>query len=510
MLKWVWILSICLVGCTRNPVTGKTEWQLVSESQEISLGEENYHFMQQAQGGDYVTDPTLQRYIANVGSKLAAVSDRPHLPYEFVILNNSIPNAWALPGGKIAINRGLLIELHSEAELAAVLAHEIVHSAARHGAKAIERGVLMEAGLLGLEQLLKDHSYGSLLLDTSTIGSALIGLRYSREAELEADCYGIKYMVLAGYDPSAAISLQKTFLKLSEGATHSPFDVWFSTHPPSEDRVLANEATSATYPPGGFLGIQEYAEATERLHQDIPAYEKLDKGWNALDNGNPYKAERLAIEAIAIEPNEALFYDLQGRAQKTLKKKEEALLSFDRAIELNPTYFDFYLQRGLLEKEDKAYVLAKLDLEKSISLLPSAEAYYALGEIAQAEGRSQDALKYFQIASKAPSSAGNRAKNAYTAIDLPLHPNQYITTHSSWNAKKQMRLHMTNQSPCYVHVLEIEVTFLDAKKQGIGKKIIDTSETIPPYGTVDLSSNLHAPKNTAYVQAHILRVRIIS
>ncbi len=90
--------------------------------------------------------PDLTAYINEVGQKLAAVSDRP-LPYEFVVLNNPVPNAWALPGGKIAVNVGLLSELKNEAELAAVLGHEIVHAAARHGAKAQERGTLMQVGL---------------------------------------------------------------------------------------------------------------------------------------------------------------------------------------------------------------------------------------------------------------------------------------------------------------------------------------------------------------------------
>ena len=102
--------------------------------------------MRQVEGGDFDVLPELTTYVNGVGQKLAAVSDRK-LPYEFVVLDNSVPNAWALPGGKIAVNRGLLTELTSEAELAAVLGHEIVHAAARHGAKAQERGVLMQAGM---------------------------------------------------------------------------------------------------------------------------------------------------------------------------------------------------------------------------------------------------------------------------------------------------------------------------------------------------------------------------
>src|SRR5690606_15645043 len=109
--------------------------------------QEQYGPSQQSQGGELTVDPALTRYVQSVGDRLAAVSDR-QLPYEFVVLNNSVPNAWALPGGKIAVNRGLLVELNNEAELAAVIGHEIVHAAARHGAQAMERGMLMQGAML--------------------------------------------------------------------------------------------------------------------------------------------------------------------------------------------------------------------------------------------------------------------------------------------------------------------------------------------------------------------------
>src|SRR5210317_1032321 len=117
--------TFALYGCAVNPVTGKNELSLISESQEISIGQKNYGPSRQMQGGDYNVNPELSVYVNTVGQKLARVSDRK-LPYEFVVLNNSTPNAWALPGGKIAVNRGLLMSLENEAELAAVLGHEIV------------------------------------------------------------------------------------------------------------------------------------------------------------------------------------------------------------------------------------------------------------------------------------------------------------------------------------------------------------------------------------------------
>src|SRR5690606_10441616 len=143
------------------------------------------------------------------------VSDRK-LPYEFVVLNNSVPNAWALPGGKIAVNRGLLTHLESESELAAVLGHEIVHAAAGHSANQMERGMLLQGLVLGTAIASSDSDYGQLFVMGANVGAQLVNLKYGRDAELEADHYGMVYMSRAGYDPEGAVKLQKTFVKLNE------------------------------------------------------------------------------------------------------------------------------------------------------------------------------------------------------------------------------------------------------------------------------------------------------
>jgi predicted Zn-dependent protease len=242
---------LALAACGVNPVTGKKEIQFVSEGQELKLGEQNYAPMRQAEGGDFDVLPELTTYVNEVGQKLAAVADRK-LPYEFVVLNNSVPNAWALPGGKIAVNRGLLTELQSEAELAAVLGHEIVHAAARHGAKAQERGTLLQAGMaaaqIGAAVGGVDTNVAGLLIQGAGVGAQLVQQKYGRDQELEADYYGMKYMKLAGYDPGGAVTLQETFVRLSQqgGAKQQSWlEGLFASHPPSIERVEKNKATAA-------------------------------------------------------------------------------------------------------------------------------------------------------------------------------------------------------------------------------------------------------------------------
>ena len=142
--------------------------------------------MQQSQGGQFRLDPAVGEYVARVGQKMADVSDRD-LPYEFVVLNNGVPNAWALPGGKIAINRGLLLEMDSEAELAAVLGHEVVHAAAKHSVRQMQRGMLLQALVVGTAVVTSDSDYGQLAAGAANVGASLLTSAYSRDAERDAE-----------------------------------------------------------------------------------------------------------------------------------------------------------------------------------------------------------------------------------------------------------------------------------------------------------------------------------
>ena len=267
------LLSLALAsGCSVNPVTGKRELILMSTAQEIEMGKQYYVPMQQSQGGEYDVDPALTAYVQRVGNSVASQRG-VNLPYEFVVLNNSVPNAWALPGGKVAINRGLLTEMESEAELAAVLGHEAVHAAARHSAQQQTRGMLLQVGVVGTAIAASDSDYGNLIVGGANLLAQAGIARYGRSAELQADRYGMQYMSKAGYDPQGAVELQQTFVRLSEGRRADWLSGLFASHPPSQSRVEANRATAATLSEGGRDGKAEYARAMARTMELKPAYE---------------------------------------------------------------------------------------------------------------------------------------------------------------------------------------------------------------------------------------------
>ncbi|VAW97309.1 Putative Zn-dependent protease aq_972 [hydrothermal vent metagenome] len=375
------ISSVLLGACTTNPVTGRSEMGFVSTEKEISIGEENYHPMQQTQGGTYVADPELVAYVQSVGNKLAAQSDRK-LPYEFVIINDSVPNAWALPGGKIAINRGLLLELNSEAELAAVLGHEVVHAAARHSAKKMETGMALNIGLIVLGVSQRDSDYGRAMVAGGAVGMALLTQKYSRDAESEADKYGIKYMVKAGYDPSAAVKLQETFVRLSEGKKPGWVEGMFASHPPSAERVAANKVLAKQYAKAGLkTGTKIYNRKIARLKRSKQAYEDYNKAGAALKKKNYKEATKLINKAIKKEDRESLFYAFKGDIFEVQKKYSKAIPLYDQAIYLNPDLFYFYLRRGTSYKALNKKAKAKKDLTKSMALLPTKQAQQALKEL---------------------------------------------------------------------------------------------------------------------------------
>jgi predicted Zn-dependent protease len=394
------LLTFFLFSCATNPVTGKNELHLVSQSQEISIGQNQYAPLKQMEGGKYTIDPNISVYVQSVGNKLAAVSDRPDLPYEFTVLDNDVPNAWALPGGKISINRGLLTELDNEAELAAVLAHEIVHAAARHGAQTIERGMVIQGVVLGTGLATSGMEGSEVIVGAAALGGALINQKYGRGAELEADKYGIRYMSRAGYDPQAAVTLQEKFVKLSKGRKSSWFEGLFASHPPSEERVIANQKTALEYPRGGYLGVNNYKQATAILKKTEPAYQYLAQGKQALSNNQPSQALTLANQAIAIEPKEGSFYLLKGEAYRDLGDNQNAMDAFNTAIRLKPSFYQNYLQRGLLNRELRKDSKALRDLKKSTRLLPTSVAYLKIGEIQLDRGNKYQAIKAFQFASQ--------------------------------------------------------------------------------------------------------------
>lgn len=487
------MIALFLSGCAINPVTGRREISLVSESWEISTGQQYYGYSRQMQGGDYILDPGLTEYVNTVGRKLTQVSDR-ELPYEFAILNSSTPNAWALPGGKIAVNRGLLIELRNEAELAAVLGHEIVHAAARHGAKSQERGMLLQGAVLVTGLALADHEYANQIVGGAQLAAGLIHQKYSRGAELEADYHGMHYMSEAGYRPGAAVGLQETFLRLAGDRRQDWLSGLFASHPPSEERVETNRETSYILPRKGSLGAEEYQRAIARLKKTKDAYEAYERGVKALREGDAERAMALAKRAQKIEPREAQFYALAGDINAKKNLHRAALRNYDRALQQNDGYFYFYIRRGMtkLKLEDQAG--ARSDLERSLGLLPTSVAHNALGNMALSEGNRQEAMQHFQAAASSKSESGRQARRSLVLLDLPKNPNNYLTVSVDLDRRGFVIAGIHN--PTEVTVRNVQLSVQHKDPSGTTRTLTrQLARVIPPGETAYLSLGIGPVKD---------------
>jgi len=486
-------------GCAVNPVTGRNELSLVSEAQERAIGEQQYQPSQQSQGGEFTVDPVLTEYVDTVGQRIAAVSDRP-LDYEFVVLNNPVPNAWALPGGKIAVNRGLLTELNSEAELAAVLGHEVVHAAARHGAQAMTRGTLLQGALAVGAIAVSDNEFADYIVGASMLGAQLITQRYGRDAERESDYYGIQYMVRAGYDPRAAVSLQETFVRLSEGRNSGWLDGLFASHPPSEERVRNNQALVDELMQqlqGRDLetGEVRYQQAVAFLHDKQEAYALFDEAGQAIQDDELDIALLNLEEAEAMVPGEARFTGLKGDIYLYQDKYREAISTYDRAIEKDNNYYDYYLGRGVAYSRLGQRTQAREDLEHSADLLPTAVAMNERGKIALVDNNRDLAKGYFQQAAGAQGLVGQQASASFTRLDLEDNPGTYVNVQVFADSEGRILARVTNNSSLDVNNLSVEFTAI------IGDRLARQGRTIRSLSAgsyTDINSGLRFAEGQAW------------
>lgn len=474
------LLALILSTCGVNPVTKKRELQFVSEEKEIAIGTQNYSPTRQAQGGDYVLDPELTAYVQSVGDKLAAVSDRK-LPYEYAVINDSVPNAWAMPGGKIAFNRGLLYELNSEAELAAVMGHEMVHAAARHGAQGMERGMLLQGAMVAVGIGAQNTDYANLIVGGAQVGAQLVNSKYGRDAESESDLYGMQYMKKAGYDPTAAVTLQETFVRLSEGRKSNFIEGLFASHPPSPDRVAANKATLAKLGAGGDWGKETYAKKTAKLRATQGAYKAYDEAVKALGEKNVDKAKTLVNQAIAIEPKEARFQELLGDIALTQKKPQEALAFYDKAIKMQPDYFKPHIQSGIALFNMGKKTEAEPYLNRANALLPTAPGHALLGQLAESRGDMNAALQHYQVAASSNSDIGKDAIARAVKIDLPRNPAKYIQSGAQADSAGNLFAVVQNDTPVALNRVVVKVVKYDASTgRAVGQSGLLTINGVAP------------------------------
>ena len=221
-----------VIACATNPATGKKQFMLVTEAQEIAMGKEADQEAVAAYG--LYPDPGIQAYVNDLGQRLAAKSERPGLPWSFKVVDDPAVNAFALPGGYIYVTRGIMAHLGSEAELAGVMGHEIGHVTGRHSASQLSKQQLAMGGLvLGMAVKPELQQFAGLAQQ----GLGLLFLKFGRDDENQADELGLRYMTRVSYDPREMLGIFGVLESVTRAEGGGRMPDWLSTHPSPGNRL---------------------------------------------------------------------------------------------------------------------------------------------------------------------------------------------------------------------------------------------------------------------------------
>jgi len=242
-------------GCTTNPATGQKQLNLLSESHEIDLGRKAGPDFVKQLGGE-IRSPQIRQYVSGIGRRLAASSERPHLPWSFTVVDSKVLNAFALPGGRVFISRGLLEKLEDEAMLAGVLGHEIGHTTAQHIGQQMSRQILIQSavGAVGTAASQGDSEWLAVLGAGANVGGGLYLLKFGRDQEHQADDLGVRYLKKNGYDPTGMVRVLAV-LEAEGGGRGSSI---LSTHPDPAERHDRTAARLGASPEGGIVNREVF------------------------------------------------------------------------------------------------------------------------------------------------------------------------------------------------------------------------------------------------------------
>ncbi len=396
----VFFLVFLFFSCakTYDPLTGKTVYTLLPEEKEIELGRLYVPLAIDQNDGRY-PDYAVQEYIRNVGEKIVKVVPRK-LPYEFYVVNSPEVNAFALPGGKIFVNIGLLYVLENESQLAGVLGHELGHVNARHHARFLEKQFGISILLNVLALVLSGKQNADLFIQFGKIGAQLLTLKYSRDQEREADRLGVRFSYKAGYDPRGLLETFLIFKKL--GNIKAP--EWLLTHPLPENRYKEVKKLLSKYDLNSKKLIKDtpqFHKIKNRIKKYRKSYELLKKAKKNIAKRNYEEALELLNQSINIfqDNNASLTYRAIIYAIK--KQYLKAYKDASRAAKLDPMFFKPHLISGIALNRLKRFDESISFLKRARDLIPSfPDTYYFLGLDYEALRKYKKAIENYETALK--------------------------------------------------------------------------------------------------------------
>ena len=419
-IKLASFTSVAVVaGCAINPVTGHNQFMLMGENEEIQIDKVNSPHQFSADYG-LVSDRALGAYIQDVGLGLVRGTHRAQMPYNFNVVNATYVNAYAFPGGSIAITRGILAELDNEAELAALIGHELGHVNARHTAARMSKGKLL-GGLLGGVSLLAgatSRNLGELTGLVGGLGASLLLAKYSREDERQADELGMTYMVRAGYAPQGMVGLMDVLRSMSK-TQPSVIEAMFASHPMSAERYdTAVQRIQQQYAPLHNLPLsaERYKDATASLRKLKPMFTMLQEGDRAMAAQEYGIAQERYTSGLKQSPNDYAGLLMLAKCFLAQKKGKEAAGQAAKARSINPAEAQAQHVHGVASIMLQDYQTALADFTAYDQRLPGNPSMtfmkgFAHEGMQNRQGAAQEYHAYLQLVTQ-----GDMAEHAYARL----------------------------------------------------------------------------------------------
>ena len=420
--EFLWMTSLSaagfVAGCATNPVTGESQFMIVSEEQEVAMDRQSSPHQISADYG-ITQDSGLNAYVGKVGTDIARLTHRPQMPYSFKTVNATYINAYAFPGGTIAATRGILLELDDEAQLAALLGHELGHVNARHTARQMSKGTVAQTLATGVAMAvgMKYQEYAGLAGQVGMLGAGMLLAKYSRDNEREADDLGNQYMVKAGYNPKGFVGLMDMLKSLSNHKSGT-VEMLFSTHPMSDERydtAIANQSKYAQAQKNP-LHKERYMDNTSRLRAKKDAIKAMQDGEIALAGKKYAEAESLIKNALQKAPNDYVGLLLMSKCKIVQEQFGEATKYSDSAKRVAPNEAQAYHLSGFAKIKAKKFDAALADFNTCESLLAgNPNTVFFKGFCNEGMGKKEPAAKQYETYLQAVKE-GEQAKHAYDRL----------------------------------------------------------------------------------------------
>ncbi len=406
-------------GCATNPVTGEKQLMLFTEANERDWDRLHAPHQFSADYGAF-PDPALNAYVADVGSRLAALSHRPHMPYSFRVLHAVHVNAYTFPAGSIGVTRGILLAMESEAELAALLGHEIAHVACRHAASRMSQAVATQlvVGLGVMAVASKKEKYAALAAGLGALGSGLLLAKYSRDDERQADQWGHAYMVQAGQNPEGMVGLMQRLVAIHDREPNI-VEVMFASHPMSRERLeTAQQRVAGEYAAFQTRSQQReaYMDRTASVRAQREVILALQNALKALDAGRSGEADAFLAEARRLGPSDYTALLLSAKVLLVRDRPQDALALALAARQTPGSEAQAVHVCGMARLKQRQFDAAWQDFELYDRILPGNPEIafwkgYTLEQMQRIQPASQEYLRYLQSGAE-----GEQAQYAYRRL----------------------------------------------------------------------------------------------